>query len=62
LKKHTKRVIVVVSPEILNEFKRTPTKDKFVLNDDEIDEVVGKISLLAMIIRLQTKANIVKMI
>ena len=55
-----KKVIMVISPEILNEFRRTLAKGKFTLTDDEIDEVVCRISLLAMIIHPQTKVNVVE--
>lgn len=51
---------MVTSPEILDEFRRTLAKDKFSLTDDEIDETVSRISLLAMIIHPRTKVNVVK--
>ncbi|ODS38946.1 MAG: putative toxin-antitoxin system toxin component, PIN family [Candidatus Altiarchaeales archaeon WOR_SM1_86-2] len=53
-------VVMVTSPEILDEFRRTLAKDRFPLTSEEIDDTVSRMSLLAMIIHPQTKVNVVK--
>ena len=55
-----KDVVMVTSPEILDEFRRTLAKDRFSLTEDEIDDTVSRMSLLAMIIHPRTKVNVVK--